>query len=97
MFTIYNGRMSPGFVNSTHYIDSLSSTCIEAKVSIDRVHKFLLSSEIDPTAITIEDHRLPFPSQDAADKYALLVKDASYSWHRDSAPVISDINFALKK
>ncbi|KAG0259962.1 hypothetical protein BG011_002238 [Mortierella polycephala] len=73
------------------------SVCIEAKVSIDRVYKFLLSSEIDPAAITIEDHRPPFPSQDAADKYALLVKDASYSWHKDSAPVISDINFALKK
>ncbi|KAF9193209.1 hypothetical protein BGZ51_003958 [Haplosporangium sp. Z 767] len=75
----------------------LVSTCIEAKVSIDRVYKFLLSSELDPAAITIEDRRHPSPSQDAADKYALLVKDASYSWHKDSASVISDISFALKK
>ncbi|KAF9997989.1 hypothetical protein BGZ79_008317, partial [Entomortierella chlamydospora] len=33
----------------------------------------------------------------ASDKYTLLAKDASYSWYRNSAPVISDINLALQK
>ncbi|KAF9429896.1 ATP-binding cassette, sub-C (CFTR MRP), member 9 [Podila epigama] len=36
-------------------------------------------------------------SQVASDKYALLAKDASYSWYKSSAPVISDINLALRK
>lgn len=64
-----------------------------------RVYKFLTSSEVDPHAIIVEDRRRPSPgaSQIAADKYALIAKDASYSWYKNSAPVISDISFALKK
>ncbi|KAF9285512.1 hypothetical protein BGZ68_003791 [Mortierella alpina] len=73
------------------------SSCIEARVSIDRVHKFLTSAETDPNAIIVEDRRDQSSSQDASDKYALLVKDASYSWYKDSAPVISNVNLALKK
>ncbi|KAI1297750.1 hypothetical protein EDD11_006989 [Mortierella claussenii] len=75
------------------------SSCIEARVSIDRVYKFLISAEVDPNAIIIEklrgrqssDHEVA-----ASDKYTILVTDASYSWYKDSAPVISDINLALR-
>ncbi|KAF9937446.1 hypothetical protein BGZ67_001284 [Mortierella alpina] len=73
------------------------SSCIEARVSIDRVHKFLTSAETDPNAIILEDRRDPTLDQYASDKYALLVKDASYSWYKDSAPVISSVNLALQK
>ncbi|KAF9948426.1 hypothetical protein BGZ72_009661 [Mortierella alpina] len=73
------------------------SSCIEARVSIDRVHKFLTSAETDPNAIIVEDRRDQLPNQDASDKYALLAKDASYSWYKDSAPAISNVNLALKK
>ncbi|KAF9947639.1 hypothetical protein BGZ70_002580, partial [Mortierella alpina] len=33
------------------------SSCIEARVSIDRVHKFLTSAETDPNAIILENRR----------------------------------------
>ncbi|CAO3563902.1 unnamed protein product [Mortierella alpina] len=73
------------------------SSCIEARVSINRVHKFLTSAETDPNAIILEDRRDFAPDLDASDKYALLIKEASYSWYKDSAPVISNMNLALKK
>ncbi|KAF9327392.1 hypothetical protein BG006_009279 [Podila minutissima] len=75
------------------------SSAVEAYVALGRVYKFLSSSEVDPHAIIVEDRRRPAPgaSQVAADKYALIAKDASYSWYKNSAPVISDISFALKK
>lgn len=74
----------------------LHSSCIEAYVALGRVQKFLLSAEVDPTAVTVQD-----PSQltgrDALDKYALILSDATYSWNKDSAPAISDINLMLQK
>ncbi|KAG0327184.1 hypothetical protein BG000_001046 [Podila horticola] len=78
---------------------SVVSSAVEAYVALGRVYKFLTSSEVDPHAIIVEDRRRPSPgaSQIAADKYALIAKDASYSWYKNSAPVISDISFALKK
>ncbi|KAF9985753.1 hypothetical protein BGZ65_010009, partial [Modicella reniformis] len=73
------------------------SSCVEARVSTDRLYKFLLSSEIDPHSVVFEDHRRQSTTQDASDKYTLLATDATYSWQKDSAPAISDINLALKK
>ncbi|KAF9583122.1 hypothetical protein BGW38_010208 [Lunasporangiospora selenospora] len=74
------------------------SACIEANVAIDRVYKFLVSSEVDPNAIIIEDHlHSQAGPTNASDKYALLVKDATYSWNKSSQAVIKDISFALKK
>ncbi|KAI1317577.1 hypothetical protein EDD11_008147 [Mortierella claussenii] len=74
------------------------SSSVEAYVALGRVHKFLTSAEVDPHAIIVEDRRTTSSGLDAAasDKYMLLVSDASYSWYKDSAPVISDINLALK-
>ncbi|CAO3569188.1 unnamed protein product [Mortierella alpina] len=72
------------------------SSSVEAHVALGRVYKYLTSSEVDPNAIIIEDPR-KLSGQSATDKYALLVKDASYSWYKDSSPVIHDINIALKK
>ncbi|KAF9356142.1 hypothetical protein BGX34_010083 [Mortierella sp. NVP85] len=75
---------------------SMISSCIEAYVALGRVHKFLTSSEVDPHSIIVEDpHKLT--GRLASDKYTLLVQDASYSWYKNSQPVISDINLALKK
>ncbi|KAF9109012.1 hypothetical protein BGX27_008133, partial [Mortierella sp. AM989] len=74
------------------------SSCIEAKVAIERVYKFLLCTEIDPNAVIVESRRPQSTSgQDASEKYSLLVTDASYSWYKNSQPVISGINLALKK
>ncbi|KAI7818635.1 P-loop containing nucleoside triphosphate hydrolase protein [Gamsiella multidivaricata] len=72
-------------------------SCIEARVSIDRVYKFLTSAEVDPNAVITESRTPVSATSDATDKYALLVTDASYSWYKHSSPVISDINLALKK
>ncbi|KAK3825331.1 MAG: ATP-binding cassette transporter 1 [Benniella sp.] len=73
------------------------SSCAEARVSLGRLQKFLLSSEIDPKAIIIEDPRRQSATRDASDKYTLLAKDATYSWQKDSAPAVRDINLALKR
>ncbi|KAG0224129.1 hypothetical protein BGW42_005307 [Actinomortierella wolfii] len=72
------------------------SSVIEANVAIRRVQRYLTSSEVDPHAIVIEDYR-KMSQVDASDKYMVLVNDASFSWHKDSEPVISDISFALQK
>ncbi|GJJ71293.1 ATP-binding cassette, subfamily C (CFTR/MRP), member 1 [Entomortierella parvispora] len=72
------------------------SSCIEAYVAIGRVQKFLLSVEVDPTAITVEDPS-QFTGRDALDKYALILSDATYTWHRNSASAVSDINLMLQK
>ncbi|KAF9941830.1 hypothetical protein BGZ67_003920 [Mortierella alpina] len=72
------------------------SSCVEAYVALGRVYKYLTSSEVDPNAIIIEDPR-KLSGHSATDKYTLLVKDASYSWYKDSSPVIKDVNIALKK
>lgn len=56
-----------------------------------------MSSEVDPHAVIVEDRRHQSTTQDASDKYTVLATDSAYSWQKDSAPVISDINLALKK
>ncbi|KAF9199094.1 hypothetical protein BGZ49_010827 [Haplosporangium sp. Z 27] len=71
------------------------SSCVEAYVALGRVHRFLTSAEVDPTAIIVEPRQSS--SSNASDKYALLVTDASYSWYKNSQPAISNINLALKK
>ncbi|KAF8948965.1 hypothetical protein BGZ47_000640 [Haplosporangium gracile] len=76
---------------------SVISSSIEAYVALGRVYKFLTSAEVDPNAIIVEDRRRSGSNQDASDKYSLLVTDASYSWYKDSDPVISNINIAIKK
>ncbi|OAQ30743.1 ATP-binding cassette transporter 1 [Linnemannia elongata AG-77] len=76
---------------------SVISSSIEAYVALGRVYKFLTSAEVDPNAIIVEDRRHSGSNQDASDKYSLLVTDASYSWYKNSDPVISNINIAIKK
>ncbi|KAF9993545.1 hypothetical protein BGZ80_005031 [Entomortierella chlamydospora] len=71
------------------------SSSVEAYVALGRVHKFLTSAEVDPTAIIVEARSSS--RQTASDKYAILVTSASYSWYKNSPAVISDINLALKK
>ncbi|KAI8353036.1 P-loop containing nucleoside triphosphate hydrolase protein [Mortierella sp. GBAus27b] len=73
------------------------SVCIEARVAINRLYKFLLSSEVDPHAVIFEDYQHQSATQDASNKYSILAKDATYSWRKDSGPAISDITLALKK
>ncbi|KAF9912121.1 hypothetical protein BX616_010415, partial [Lobosporangium transversale] len=75
------------------------SSVVDARVSFIRVQKFLQSAEVDPDAIIVEDRSRQSSSsnQDAADKYALLATDASYSWYKSSPPVVSGINLALKQ
>ncbi|KAF9100932.1 hypothetical protein BGX27_000181 [Mortierella sp. AM989] len=75
---------------------SVISSAVDAYVAMGRVHKFLTSAEVDPNSIILEDPR-KLSGRNASDKYALLVKDASYSWYKNSSPVISDINLALQK
>jgi ABC-type multidrug transport system fused ATPase/permease subunit len=74
-----------------------NSSSIEAYVALGRVYKFLVSAEVDPNAIIVEDRYRSGSNQDASDKYSLLVTDASYSWYKNSDPVISNINIAIKK
>ncbi|KAI7828580.1 ATP-binding cassette transporter 1, partial [Gamsiella multidivaricata] len=74
---------------------SVISSCVEAYVALGRVRKFLTSAEVDPHSIIIEDSR-KLSGRSASDKYAVLMKDASYGWYKNSTPVISDINLALK-
>ena len=53
---------------------------------------------MDPNAIIVEDRRHSSSDlQSASDKYAIIATDASYSWYKNGNPVISGINFALKK
>ncbi|KAF9093229.1 hypothetical protein BGX29_010035 [Mortierella sp. GBA35] len=73
---------------------SVISSSVEAYVALGRVYKFLTSAEVDPNAIIVEDRRRQSSSQDASDKYSLLVSDASYSWYKDAEPVIKNINIA---
>ncbi|KAF9584556.1 hypothetical protein BGW38_006031, partial [Lunasporangiospora selenospora] len=74
------------------------SSCVEARVALIRIHKFLVASEVDPNAIFVEARRRSdSQSQDAADKYTIIAKDATYSWSKDSSPVVSDVNIALKE
>jgi len=80
----------------THVISYIISSCIEAYVALGRVQKFLLSAEVDPTAVTVQDPS-ELTGRDALDKYALILSDATYSWHKDSAPAITDINLMLQK
>ncbi|KAF9359131.1 hypothetical protein BGX26_000075 [Mortierella sp. AD094] len=74
---------------------SVISSSVEAYVALGRVYKYLTSAEVDPNAIIVEARSSS--GNNASDKYALLVTDASYSWYKNSSPVISDINLALKK
>ncbi|KAF9435665.1 ATP-binding cassette, sub-C (CFTR MRP), member 9 [Entomortierella beljakovae] len=75
---------------------SVISSAVDAYVAMGRVHKFLTSSEVDPNSIIVEDPR-KLSGRNASDKYSIMVKDASYSWYKNSPPVISGINLALKK
>ncbi|KAF9191139.1 hypothetical protein BGZ51_007720 [Haplosporangium sp. Z 767] len=72
------------------------TSAVEAYVALGRIYKFLMSAEVDPNAIIVEERRQPF-NHDATNKYAILAKDASYSWYKDSLPIISGISFALKQ
>lgn len=76
---------------------SVISSCVEAYVALGRVNKFLTSAEVDPNAIIVEERRSQSSSQDASDKYSILITDASYSWYKNADPVISNINIAVKK
>ncbi|KAF9586459.1 hypothetical protein BGW38_004536 [Lunasporangiospora selenospora] len=72
------------------------SSCVEAYVALSRVYNFLVSAEVDPYSIIVEDPRR-LAGHDASDKYALIMKDASYSWYKNSTPAVADISIALKK
>ena len=61
-----------------------------------RVQRFLLSAEVDPTAVTVQDPA-QLTGRDALDKYAIVMSDATYSWHKNSAPAISDITLLMQK
>ncbi|KAF9380569.1 hypothetical protein CPB97_008267 [Podila verticillata] len=77
---------------------SVISSSVEAYVALGRVYKFLTSAEVDPDAIIVEDRcHSSSDLQTASDKYAIIATDASYSWYKNGNPVISGINFALKK
>ncbi|KAF9914815.1 hypothetical protein BX616_007504, partial [Lobosporangium transversale] len=75
---------------------SVISSAVEAYVALGRVYNFLTSAEVDPHAVIVEDPR-KLSGRNAAAKYALIAKDATYGWYKDSAPVITNINLALKK
>ncbi|KAF9972607.1 hypothetical protein BGZ73_004232 [Actinomortierella ambigua] len=72
------------------------SSVVESYVAIQRIQRYLTSSEVDPHAIVIEDYR-KLSQIDASDKYMVLVNDATFAWSKDAAPAISNIHFALQK
>ncbi|KAK3818860.1 MAG: ATP-binding cassette transporter 1 [Benniella sp.] len=73
------------------------SSSVEARVSMNRLYKFLTCSEVDPYSIVIEDSRYLAGSREATNKYTVLATDATYSWQKDAAPVVSDINLVVKR
>ncbi|KAF9162294.1 hypothetical protein DFQ26_003685 [Actinomortierella ambigua] len=72
------------------------SSIVESYVAIQRIQKYLTSSEVDPHAIVIEDYR-KLSQVDASDKYMVLVNDATFAWSQEAPPAISNIHFALQK
>ncbi|KAK3818901.1 MAG: multi drug resistance-associated protein MRP [Benniella sp.] len=72
------------------------SSSMEAYASLCRIKTFLMSPEVDPDTVIIEEPRPPSNEEDTPDNHVLVVTDATYSWYKDSEPVISDINLTLK-
>ncbi|KAI3383909.1 hypothetical protein SNEBB_000827 [Seison nebaliae] len=58
---------------------------VQAQVSLKRVNKFLMLPELDPDTI----------SNEKDEKFAVNVKDCSFTWQHPSNPVIKDANFAI--
>ncbi|KAF8638952.1 hypothetical protein AX16_010426 [Volvariella volvacea WC 439] len=71
----------------------VTSNIIEAAVSISRLSSFLNANELQPDACKI----IMKPSLHYGDE-VLVIKDADFSWHKESSePTLDGINLTLKK
>uniref|UniRef100_K3WNL0 Multidrug resistance-associated protein 1 n=1 Tax=Globisporangium ultimum (strain ATCC 200006 / CBS 805.95 / DAOM BR144) TaxID=431595 RepID=K3WNL0_GLOUD len=65
-------------------------TCVQAKVSVDRMNKFLTLPEFVPTNVTRDD---PRQSKDVA----VSVRDGAFSWTKNAPPLLKNVNVEVKK
>ncbi|CAN7975421.1 unnamed protein product, partial [Ixodes persulcatus] len=79
---LFNNMQYPIFI-----IPDFISNAIQTSVSMRRIRQFLLSSEVDDCSVG----RRP------DEGYAVSVKNASLSWSKDKAPVLTNINLTVKK
>ncbi|CAN8003965.1 unnamed protein product [Ixodes hexagonus] len=79
--TLFNQLQFPMFI-----IPDFISNAVQTRVSMMRICKFLLSSEVEDLSVG----RLP----DEGD--AVSVKNATLSWSKDGAPALSNINLTVK-
>ncbi|XP_040061756.2 multidrug resistance-associated protein 1-like [Ixodes scapularis] len=79
---LFNNMQYPIFI-----IPDIISKVVQTSVSMIRIRKFLLSSEVDDCSVG----RRP------DEGYAVSVRNASLSWSKDKAPVLTNINLTVKK
>ncbi|GLD98159.1 hypothetical protein PINS_up006856 [Pythium insidiosum] len=66
------------------------SSCIQAKVSIDRMQTYLAIEEVQSSNVT---------RHSAAERndVAVVVKNGSFAWGKDQEPLLKDVNLTVKK
>ncbi|EGZ11447.1 hypothetical protein PHYSODRAFT_338156 [Phytophthora sojae] len=64
--------------------------CLQAKVSLNRMSDYLALHEVDPANVIHNDASIP------AD-VSIAIEHGTFAWKEDAAPVLSDVNFTVKK
>ncbi|XP_067139263.1 multidrug resistance-associated protein 1-like [Centruroides vittatus] len=67
-------------------IPDLISNLIQTRVSLRRLHEFLISEELDPDCVG------KYPDLDDT----ITVREANFTWSKDEQPVLKDINLKVK-
>ena len=70
-------------------LPNVINSLVESKISTNRIQKYLLAKDRDPSNVIWEKH------EDLNDKTAIEVKGGSFSWDKDL--VLRDINFKVEK
>ncbi|DAZ92485.1 TPA: hypothetical protein N0F65_012715 [Lagenidium giganteum] len=70
-------------------LPSVIQTCIQAKISFERVAEFLAIEEFDPTNVDRDGSKYP-------EDVVIQVKNGSFGWTKDNA-LLKDVNMTVKK
>ncbi|KAF1319130.1 Abc transporter c family member 5, partial [Globisporangium splendens] len=76
--------------DSLRTLPTVIQTCVQAKVSVDRLNEFLKLPEFVPTNVTRDD---PRQSKDVA----ISVENGSFAWTKDATPLLTNANLTVKK
>ncbi|KAE9112320.1 Multidrug resistance-associated protein 1 [Phytophthora fragariae] len=69
---------------------SIIQQCLQAKISLDRMSDYLALHEVDTSSV-IHDY-----ASTSAD-VAIALEHGTFAWNDDAAPVLTDVNFSVKK